>query len=79
MKTLVASRKGKMRRMKTPFAAEGACGDAVVSGLAPAAIAPGREGRPRARLGRDGGGGKATASLRPEATTVHLTLLPFNN
>jgi len=33
--------------MKTPFAAEGGCGagDAVVSGLAPAAIAAGREGK----------------------------------
>jgi hypothetical protein len=74
MKTLVASRKGKMRRMKTPFAAEGACGEAVVSGSAPAAIAAGREGNIEQGgahvwdgSGGGGGGGKTTASLRAEA------------
>jgi len=57
MKTLVARRKGKMRRMKTPFAAEGGCGGVAGSGLPAAAIAtgPGREDRGLMGGGCDGG------------------------
>jgi hypothetical protein len=64
MKTFVARRKGKMRRMKTPFAAEGACGGAAVSGFAPAAIASGWYGKIEDdRADVWDGGGKTTASL----------------
>jgi hypothetical protein len=74
MKTLVARRKGKMRRMKTPLTAEGGCGGAGGSGLPDAAIATG--------TGEDRGGGRRTgaaaARLRGEGSpSLSLSLLPF--
>jgi len=63
-----------MRRMKTPFAAEGACGDAVVSGLARGHRAwTGRQAARTFGTGRRRQG-KATASRSNDGSPYSFTL-----